>query len=79
MNIDTVYYHSVTYEAIAPVTPPTHSEPLATQVISGSHTYSQITPFHPYAQVYQYIFQLPQRINLNPQHIKLTQGSTNFQ
>ena len=79
ITIDTVHYYSLTYEAIAPVTPPTHSKPLATNVISRSHTYSQITSFHPYAPVYQYIFLLPQRINLNLQHIKLAQGSMNFQ
>ena len=42
-------------------------------------TYTQITSSHPYATVYQHLFQYPHRINTKPQHITLAQEFTNFQ
>jgi len=77
MTIDTVHYK---------VEPMNHL-PLSQHLLTPTtchtsyqyHTYSQITSSHPYATVYQNLFQLPHRININPQHITLVQVSTNFQ
>jgi hypothetical protein len=78
VTTDTAHYYRVTYEPLAPITQPTHSNILP-HTSYQDHMYSQIMSSDPYATVYQHLFQLPHRININRQHITLAQGSTNFQ